>query len=85
MVARRTVDGIVEATKEVGGNVDEATKIAIGGAIEAAGSIGSTAVKAVRDVLVGAAEAVKDISSAALPKPESKTGVVPPKKSAAEP
>jgi phage-related protein len=69
MVARRAVDGVIEATREIGGNVDETAKVAIGGAIEAAGAIGNTAVRAVRDVLVGAVEAVKDVASAALPKP----------------
>jgi hypothetical protein len=80
MVARRTVDGIVEATKEIGGNVDDAAKVAIGGAIEAAASIGNTAVAAVREVLIGALGAVKDIAGAALPKTEPTTRATPSEK-----
>jgi hypothetical protein len=71
MVARRAVEGVVEATKEIGGNVEEAAKVAVNGAVEAAGSIGNTAVKAVRDMLVGAVEAVKDVAGAALPRSQS--------------
>ncbi len=69
LVARRAVDGVIEATKEVGGNVTEVAKAAVGGAIEAAGSIGNTAVKAVTDMLVGVVEGVKEIGRAAFPKP----------------
>src|SRR5208337_3627606 len=69
LVAQRAVDGVIDATKEVGGNVTEAAKATVGGAIEAAGSIGNTAVKAAKDILVGVVEGVKDIGSAALPKP----------------
>jgi predicted transcriptional regulator len=60
------VDGIIEAARETGANVEEMAKVTVNGAIEAAGSIGNTAVKAVRDVLVNVVEGVKDIAGAAL-------------------
>lgn len=62
------VDGVIEATKEIGGNVEEVAKIAVGGAIEAAGTIGNTAVRSVRDMLVGVVEGVKEVLNAAVPK-----------------
>ena len=62
------MDGVIEATKEVGGNVEEVAKVAVGGAIEAAGSIGNTAVRSVREMLVGVVEGVKEVASALLPK-----------------
>ena len=68
LVARRAVDGVIEATKEVGGNVEEVAKVAVGGAIEAAGAIGNTAVRSVKDMLVGVAEGVKEVASSILPK-----------------
>jgi hypothetical protein len=80
MVARRAVEGVVEATKEIGGNVEEAAKVAVNGAVEAAGSIGNTSVKAVRDILVGAVKALKDVASAALPRSESASAPDPEKK-----
>ena len=64
----RAVDGVIEATKEIGGNVEEVAKVAVEGAIEAAGTIGNTAVRAVKDMLVGVVEGVKEVASAALPK-----------------
>ncbi|HCC68870.1 MAG TPA: hypothetical protein DEP99_03180, partial [Nitrospiraceae bacterium] len=69
LVARMAIDGVIEATKEIGGNVEETAKVAVGGAIEAAGTIGVTAVRAVTDMLVGVVEGVKEIAGAALPKP----------------
>jgi hypothetical protein len=67
VVARRAVDGVVEATKEVGGNAGEVAQKAVEGAIEAAGSIGNVAVKAVKDILVGVVGGIKEVASAALP------------------
>jgi hypothetical protein len=61
------VDGVIEATKEIGGNVENVAKVAVSGAIEAAGTIGNTAVKAVTGVLLGVVEGVKEVASAALP------------------
>jgi hypothetical protein len=71
LVARRAIDGVLEATQEIGGNVEEVATAAVGGAIEAAGSIGNTAVMAVKDMLVGAIKGIKEVAGAALPKPES--------------
>ena len=65
------MDGVIEATKEIGGNVEEVAQVAVGGAIETAGAIGNTALKAVKDMLVGVVEGVKEIASAALPKPRT--------------
>jgi hypothetical protein len=65
------VDGVIEAAKEIGLNVEEVAKVTVGGAIEAAGKIGNTAVRAVKDVLVGAVEGVKEVASTALPKPRA--------------
>jgi len=43
-VARRSVDGVIEATVEVGGNVAQVAKGAIHGAIAEAGKVSNTAV-----------------------------------------
>jgi hypothetical protein len=71
LVARRTVDGVIEATKEIGGNVEEVAKVAVGGAIEAAGTIGKMTVRSVKDMLVGVAEGVKELASSLLLKTKS--------------
>jgi hypothetical protein len=67
MVARRAVDGMIEATKEIGGNAEEVAKVAVTGAIDASSSIGNTAVKAVKDMLIGVVEGVKDVNRPDLP------------------
>jgi hypothetical protein len=72
-VATSAVRGGVEAARETGGNVGEATQAAAQGALEAAGALSHTAVKAVTDVLVGAVEGVKDILGAVLPRTSSTT------------
>ena len=66
-VARKAVEGVIEATKEIGGNVEKVANVAVNGAIEAAGTIGTTAVRTVTAVLLGVVEGVKEIASAALP------------------
>ena len=43
-----TVDGILEAAKETGANVEEVAKVTVSGAIEAAGVVGTSAVNTVR-------------------------------------
>jgi len=74
LIARRAVDGVLEAAQETGGNVIDVAKVAVGGAIEAAGGIGNTAVKAVKEMLIGVVEGVKEIGSAILPQTRVKTG-----------
>jgi hypothetical protein len=61
------VDGILEAAKETGANVEEVAKVTVNGAIDAAASIGTSAVQAVKDVLLGTVESVKQVAGAALP------------------
>jgi phage-related protein len=68
MVAKRTIDGVVEATTETGGNVVETARAVAGGAAEAIGGIGTTAVTSVRDILLSVVGGVKDVASAALPR-----------------
>ena len=63
---------LIEATKEVGGNVEGMATAAVGAAIEAARTIGNTAVKAVTEMLVGVVAGVKEVAGAALPKTEAK-------------
>jgi hypothetical protein len=81
MVARRAVDGVIEATKEIGGNVEEVAKAAIGGAFEAAGAISNIALRAVKEMLGGVLEGVKEVAGDALPKvtvrPASPRGSAP--------
>ncbi|HEY9073117.1 MAG TPA: hypothetical protein VIN67_03205, partial [Desulfobaccales bacterium] len=60
--------GVIEATSEIGGNVGEVAKSAVGGAIDAAGTLGQSAVKAVRGILVGAVSGLKEVACAAWPK-----------------
>jgi hypothetical protein len=67
LVARRAVDGAIEAGKEVGGNAEEIAKVAVGGAIEAAASVGTTAARAVSEMLVGVVEGVREVAGAAFP------------------
>jgi phage-related protein len=86
MVAKRTIDGVVEATNETGGNVVETARAVVGGAAEAIGGIGTTAVSSVRDILLGVVTGIKDVANAALPRPPEGTASVPPNRasSAAE-
>ncbi len=62
-MAKGAVDGIIEATKEVGGNLEAVAISAVGGAVEAAGSIGSAAVATVKDVLIGVVGGLKDVAT----------------------
>ena len=66
-VARRAVDGIVEATVETGENVGHVAKTAVQGAIKAAGEIGTSTARTVADVLAGFARGVKDVVGAPSP------------------
>jgi hypothetical protein len=68
IVARRAVEGIVEAAGQIGGNVNEVAKAAVNGAIEAAGSIGENTVSAVSGILMGVVSGVKDVAGTALPR-----------------
>jgi len=79
------VDGILEAAKETGANVEEVAKVTVGGAIDAAGSIGSSAVKAVREVLVGTVEGAKKLAGTALPRSRSAADAEPPASGGPEP
>ena len=67
LIARRAAEGIIEATKEVGGNVEDAAKVTVEAAIEAAGSIGKTAAREVEEILVGVVKGLKEIATSALP------------------
>jgi hypothetical protein len=67
MVARRAIDGLVEATGEIGGDVGQTGKRAIEGAIGAAGEISHTAVRTVKDVLIGIASGLGQTIEAMLP------------------
>jgi hypothetical protein len=71
-VARRTLDGVMEAARETGSNVEEFAKVTVNGAVDAAGSIGNNAVKTVSEVLTNAVEGIKGIAGAALPKTKDK-------------
>jgi hypothetical protein len=63
------VQGVVEAAKEIGGNVGNVAQAAVEGAIEAAGTISTNAVQVVRDLLVGVVEGLVSVAYAALPRP----------------
>ncbi|WP_372525999.1 hypothetical protein, partial [Piscinibacter sp.] len=52
-VARRAMDGIVEAVTETGENVTAVTRTAVKGAIQAANKMDNVAVRTVRKVLTG--------------------------------
>ena len=68
MVAKRTLDGVVEATNETGGNAVETARAVASSAAEAVGGFGTTAVSSVRDILLGVVTGVKDVANAALPR-----------------
>jgi len=84
-VAKSAVTGVIEATREIGGNVGEAAKSAVGGAIDAAGTLGQSAVKAVSDLLGGAVVGVKEMVCAAWPKSPAAHEAPPEVKPAPEP
>jgi hypothetical protein len=67
MVARRAIDGLIEATTEIGGDTGQAARRAVQGAIEAAGEISHTAVRTVRDVLIGIGSGLGQAIEAMLP------------------
>ena len=64
---------IITTTKETGGNIEEAAKIAAGGAIEASGTVGTSAVKTVREMLVGVVKGIKEVASVPLPNGKAAT------------
>ena len=68
MVAKRTIDGVVEATTETGGNVVETARAVAGGAAEAIGGIGTTAVTSYARHPLKRCRRCKDVASAALPR-----------------
>ena len=68
-MARSTVEGVIEAGQEIGGNVGSMASAAVTGAVDAAGTIGNTAVRTVRELLVATAAGVKDVAGAILPTP----------------
>ena len=68
LVAKRTVDGVAEGTRETGGNVVEAVRATVNAAAGGIGDIGTTAVTSVRDILMSIVGGVKDVAGAAMPK-----------------
>ncbi len=68
-VARRAVDGVIEATKEIGGNLEKVAATVVIEAVNAAGTVGKSATRAVTDVLLGAVGGAKEVLNAVLPKP----------------
>ena len=67
MVARRAIDGLIEATGEIGADAGRTGKRAIEGALGAAGEISNTAVRTVKDVLIGIASGLGQTIEAMLP------------------
>ena len=55
MVARRSVVGVLKATREIDGHIEEVAKIDVASAIYAASIMSNTAVNAVSEMLVGVA------------------------------
>jgi hypothetical protein len=70
-VARRAIEGILEATREVGGNVEDVARVISEEAIESAGTIGEPAVKTVKNLTIGIVAGIKEIIEAALLKSPS--------------
>ena len=78
VVARRSVEGAIEAGREIGANVEEMARAAVGGAVDAATSIGTTAARAVSEILVGVVEGVREVAGAAFPAKRPATPESPP-------
>jgi hypothetical protein len=60
-------DGVLEATKEVGGNVEEVAKVLVTGAIDSAAAASKTTVQTAKEVMIGAVEGVKEVVGSVLP------------------
>ncbi len=61
------MDGVIESSKEVGGNVEEIAKAALTGALDTAGAIGDSALRAVKDTLSGVMSGVKEFAERTWP------------------